>query len=155
LISVAHQGWFEEDNFLAPLAKHFVKENELDWLKFLCERKARFNVEDTLNCLKNALEKYPGKSVCEILSEINLFDLEKYKKDKTFDCIGNLKGIYIKALDKFDQYIGFLEQMDCPEYLKQIKELRNKTENLTIKLRDLKSIKLNSPAAQAARADPA
>jgi hypothetical protein len=141
LISVAHQGWFEEDGFLVPLAKYFVKENELDWLKFLCERKVRFNIEDTLNCLKNALEKYPDKKIFEILSKVNLLDLEKYKKGKLYNCIGELKRHYIKTLNKFDQYIGFLEQMDCNEYLEQIKRLKTKTENLTIKLNDLKNIK--------------
>ncbi|MDR0400137.1 MAG: hypothetical protein LBH51_04265, partial [Treponema sp.] len=38
LISVAHQGWFNEDDFLLPLAEYFIKEKELNWLKFLCEK---------------------------------------------------------------------------------------------------------------------
>jgi hypothetical protein len=32
--------------------------------------------------------------------------------------------------------------MNCHEYLEQIKELKNKTENLTIKLNDLNIIKI-------------
>ncbi|MDR1284811.1 MAG: hypothetical protein LBJ88_01260 [Campylobacteraceae bacterium] len=142
LISVAHQGWFGEDDFFVPLAKYFVKENELDWLKFLCERKVRFNIEDTLNCLKNVMEKYQNKRIIEILSEVILLDLEKYKKGESYNCIGELKSHYVKTLNKFDQYIGFLEQMDCHEYLKQIKEMQNKTGNFTIKLNDLKNIKI-------------
>ncbi|MDR1339815.1 MAG: hypothetical protein LBK58_07175, partial [Prevotellaceae bacterium] len=58
------------------------------------------------------------------------------------NCIGELKSHYVKTLNKFDQYIGFLEQMNCNEYLEQIKGLQNKTENFTIKLNDLKNIKI-------------
>jgi hypothetical protein len=142
LVSVAHQGWFTEDDFLVPLAEYFVKEKELDWLKFLCERKTRFNIEDTLSCLKPALKKYLDKETVEILSEVNLFDLEEYKESKSYNCIGELKMQYIKTLNKFDQYIGFLEQMDCCKYLEQIRELKSKMENFTIKVSDLKIIKM-------------
>jgi hypothetical protein len=141
LISVAHQGWFNEDDFLLPLAKYFIKEKELHWLKFLYEKIIRFNIEDTLNCLRFAQENFPNKNTFEISSEVNLFDFEKYKKEKLFNHIGELKRHYIKALNKLDQYISFLEQMDCGEYLEQIKGLKNKTENFTIKLNNLDIIK--------------
>jgi tRNA(Ile)-lysidine synthase TilS/MesJ len=141
-VSVAHQGWFTEDDFLVPLAEYFVKEKELDWLRFLCEKRLRFDVEDTLRCFKLVLKNYPDKKPFEILSEVKSFDLAEYKKAKLYDYIGELKMWYIKALNKFDQYIGFLEQMDFYEYLEQIKALKNKTENFTVKLSDLKIIKI-------------
>ena len=38
LISVAHTGWFSADDYLEPLAIHFVEARELDFFRFLCER---------------------------------------------------------------------------------------------------------------------
>ena len=122
LISVAHQGWFSEDDFLIPLAKHLVKEKELDWLRFLCERQIRFLIEDTLKCLKYANEEYPNK-------------------DQTWHD-NQLQKTKNKSLDKINRYITFLEKMDCYEYLERIKDLKSKTENLTIKLSDLKIINI-------------
>jgi hypothetical protein len=137
LISVAHQGWFSEGDFLLPLAKYFVKEKELSWLQFLYEKIIRFNIKDTLSCLKFVKENVPMKNTLEILSEVNLFDFEKYKDGKLFNHIGELKRYYIKALNKLDQYIGFSEQMDCREYLERINELKNKPKNLTVKSSNL------------------
>jgi hypothetical protein len=142
LISVVHQGWFNEEAIFVPLAKYFIKEKELDWLKYLCERTVRLKIENVLSSLKFIQEDYPNRKTFEILEEINLFDFEEYKNGKAFNHIGELKRHYIEMLNKFDQYIVFLEQMNCYEYFEQIKELKNKSENLTIKSSDLKIIKI-------------
>jgi hypothetical protein len=142
LISVAHQGWFSEDKYLVPLAKYFVRTNEVDWLKYLCEKTVRYNIENVLSCLKFQLENYPNKNISEILLEIESFDLEKNAMEKIYNSTAELKKYYIKAMDKFKQYIEFLEQMNCDKYLEEIRKLQNKTKNMTIKLSDMKTIKM-------------
>ena len=137
LISVAHQGWFSENEFLIPLAKYFVKENEISALKFLCERGIRFAIEDTLSSLKDMYNDYPKTTI----EEINSIDLNKYALSKDYDSIANTAKWRKLALDRTNRYINLLEQVTDKEYLETIKNISDKLLSMEIKKKDLNGIK--------------
>ncbi len=139
LISVCHGGWFEDEELEKPLREHFVRKNELSYLKFLCERGLRYRIEDTLNCLKYVKQDYPNITNEEIFS----FDLKAYMSSKDYHSIGELLKWQKEALALLDEYIKLLKQIRTKdeEYFKYIKTLREKVEDLSVKKTELKAIK--------------
>lgn len=137
LISCVHGGWFNEKEFLVPLAEHFVIEDNLNCLKFLCERGIRFAIKDTLSVLKLAQEEYPNCTLEDILS----IDLDEYKASKEYDCIAEVTKWRQEALNKLDKYLDFLKQVDSGDYLKTVIDIRERTATLEVKKKDLNTIK--------------
>jgi hypothetical protein len=68
--------------------------------------------------------------------------LETYEETKTHHSLVELKKFYMKTIHTFEQYTSFLEHMNCVEYLEEIKNLQEKTKRMTIKLIDVKKIKM-------------
>ena len=137
LVSCAHGGWFSESEFFEPLAIHFVKERKLDYLKFLCERKIRFLIEDTLSILRLLKEDQPDYTLDDILA----VDIEAYKQQKIYDCISEVAKYRLRVLERLEAYIVLIEQLEKGEYLHNLHILSRKVYNLEMKKKDLLFIK--------------
>ena len=152
LISVAHAGWFSKEDYLEPLAEHFVKANEPDYLRFLCERDIRFNIKDMLF----VMEKYSDEvsSWDEVLEiEVKRFvdDKERivnYKFSKPPSCytIETISKKRHEALRNLNRYLGYLEQLNAlidKRYLQTTKELLEKVKSISFRKKDLSLLKYN------------
>ncbi len=138
LISCAHGGWYKESEFFEPLADFFVKEKELHCLQVLCERKIRFEIEDMLKLIK--YEKDEGVNITPAI--VLGFDIDGYNLEKSYKPVGEIVKYRIKALDRLENYIRYLEKINAdPEYLEIVITIKDKVFDLSIKKSDLKSIK--------------
>lgn len=144
LVSCAHGGWFKAEEFLIPLARHFADEENLVYLKVLCERGIRLNIENLLQSIKQAREELTaGQGIADLAADVLSYPLPPKSSGNgcyrvSVDSIVKWRG---KALRKLDCYIGFLEQMESGDYLDMIKTIRDKTACLQIRRCDLKVIK--------------
>ena len=137
LISCAHGGWFSEDDFFIPLAKHFVKERELNCLKFLYEREVRYLVESMLKTVEYVSEDSPDVSPNDIIT----FDLDEYISSNQHNSVGEAGKWLKRTQKKIDRYITFLEEMNDYQYLELVKSIREKVYLLSVKKSDLKKLK--------------
>ena len=149
LISCAHGGWFNAEEFLVPLAQHFVDENDLPHLRLLCERGIRFNLEDILKLMKYGQEDLsPGQDKKDLIADV----LSSAVTPKNFEngfYANSVNSIVVwrgKALRKLDRYIGFLQQIESGEYLQAVKAIREKTVSLQIRKSDLNTLKYKGNA---------
>lgn len=137
LISCAHGGWFTYEEFEKPLADYFLKENLISCLKFLCERKIRFKIEDTIRSLEYLKEDDSDLSLEEVIH----YNKETYCEISKFHSFKSSVEYRKTSLKLLDDYIGILKNTNESEYLKVIENIRDKVFNLTIKKSDLKYIK--------------
>lgn len=137
LISCAHGGWFNYEDFEKPLQDFFLKENLIPCLKFLCEREIRFKIENTILSLKDLENDEPKLSIHEVICHNkNIYcDVSKYHSFES--CVKYRK----RSLNLLDNYIEILKKTDEKEYINMVENIREKVFSLTIKKSDLKYLK--------------
>ena len=135
LISCAHGGWYEESEFFLPLADFFVKEQELECLKILYERKIRFEIEDMMKLVK--YEKNDGIIITSDM--VQKSDIGNSESEISAEEIAKCRQ---RALDRLGNYIRYLERINMDsDYLEAVKIIKNKVIDLTVRKSDLKYIK--------------
>lgn len=137
LISCAHGGWFKYEEFEKPLEDYFVKENLISYLKFLCERKIRFRIEDMLSSLKHLEEDVPKISKERIIN----YTIETIDDASKYHSFESSVKYRIKSLNLLDKYIALLKNTTETSYINTIETIREKVNNLSIKKSDLNAIK--------------
>ncbi len=142
LISCVHSGY--SDEFLNPLGKHFQNTNQFENMKYLYERELKHKIRMMLASMKDAKE-YDGKIDVEFILNIDTDAYEtaiysNYKKNRSYS--GSIAVWRKKALDIINTLLKYFPTMDAPaEYVALMEDLQNKVYDISIKPKDLKSIK--------------
>lgn len=136
LISCAHGGWFTDDILLHPLANHLADQQEIIYIRFLCERKIRSEIRSIINLKKYAKDYKPDYTLQDILS----VDLVKYASTQHYNPLAELEKWRQRTLTQMEWYISILERLPQDDYFHSIIRLKDRVATLDVKTVDLKLI---------------